>query len=88
MKSLLQIGFCLAIILLSICNSCGQKNDDYSLKIDSLLKSTNPRIFNGVVLIAQKNKVKYSNAANFAIFDKKSHLIAILNSKSCRTASK
>ena len=71
MKSFIQFGYFSAIILLSICNSCAQKKDDYSLKIDSLLKSTNPRIFNGVVLITQKDKVKYSNAANFAVFDKK-----------------
>lgn len=53
-------------------NSYGQKIiDDYSSKIDSLIQTTNPRSFNGVILITQKGKIKYSKTSGYADFEKK-----------------
>lgn len=63
----------LAIILIS-CNSYGQKKDDYSSKIDSLIKTTNPRSFSGVILITQKGKTKYKKAFGYSNFEKKTPL--------------
>jgi len=48
-----------------------QRNDDYSFKIDSLIQTTNPRSFNGVVLITQKGKIKYSKTIGYSDFDRK-----------------
>ncbi|RZL40125.1 MAG: class A beta-lactamase-related serine hydrolase, partial [Pedobacter sp.] len=67
----------LLIFLTVLCcySSYGQQTDDYSAKIDSLLiQTTNPRGFNGVILITQNGKVKYSNAIGYSDFDKKTPL--------------
>ena len=64
----------LIAILFSICNSHSQSKDDYSFKIDSLIKTTNPRVFNGVILISQNQKIKYSKAFGYSNFDKKTPL--------------
>ncbi len=45
--------------------------DDYSVKIDSLLQTTSPRSFNGVILITQKGKIKYSKAYGYSNFEDK-----------------
>jgi D-alanyl-D-alanine carboxypeptidase len=52
-------------------NSYGQQNDDYSAKIDSLIQTTSPRSFNGVILITQKGKTKYSKAFGYSDFGNK-----------------
>jgi D-alanyl-D-alanine carboxypeptidase len=53
-------------------NGYAQKSiNDYSSKIDSLVQTTNPRIFNGVVLITQNGKTKYSKAFGYSDFEKK-----------------
>ncbi len=66
-------GFVVAILLTS-CNAEAQQKDDYSAKIDSLIKNTNPRIFNGVVFIQQNGKEKYSKAFGYVDFNKKTPL--------------
>ena len=43
--------------------------DDYSAKIDSLIRTTNPRKFNGVILINQSGKEKYSKAFGYSNFE-------------------
>ncbi|PIF44022.1 CubicO group peptidase (beta-lactamase class C family) [Chryseobacterium sp. 52] len=58
-------------ILLMSCKGYGQDKDDYSKKIDSLIQTTNPRSFNGVILITQKGKTKYTKAFGFSNFEKK-----------------
>lgn len=63
-------GFVVAILLIS-CKAEAQQKDDYSIKIDSLIKSTNPRTFNGVVFIQQNGKEKYSKAFGYVDFNKK-----------------
>ncbi len=45
--------------------------DDYSAKIDSLIATTNPRKFNGVILITQNGETKYSKEYGFSDFEKK-----------------
>jgi len=59
--------------LLSNCNSFAQKKDDYSAKIDSLIKVSEPK-FNGVVLIAKNGKTLYSKAQGFTNFKTKKPL--------------
>jgi len=62
--------------------SCGYNNktnsesenpvvDDYSAKIDSLILTTNPRKFNGIVLITQNGETRYSKEYGFSDFEKK-----------------
>ena len=72
-------AFALAFFILS----CGENNkkansesdhpivDDYSSKIDSLILKTNPRRFNGVVLITQNGETMYSKEYGFSDFEKK-----------------
>lgn len=55
-------------------NLYGQPVDDYSAKIDSLIQTKNPRSFNGVILITQNGKTKYSKAFGFSDFEDKKPL--------------
>lgn len=78
------IFFSLAIALSLIgCSSniskISEKNkkgrlDDYTARIDSLIQTKNPRGFNGVIMITQKGKLKYSNAFGYSDFEKKTPL--------------
>lgn len=66
---------CIAIVLvLTSSNSFGQKSDDYTTKIDSLIQAVNPRSFNGVVFIQQNGKTKYAKAHGYSDFNKKTPL--------------
>ncbi|REA57142.1 serine hydrolase [Dyadobacter luteus] len=65
-------AFILSILIASF-NAFGQ-NTDYSIQIDSLIKTTNPRNFNGVVLIQQNGKTKYTGAYGYSNFEEKSSL--------------
>lgn len=58
-------------LILTSCNSYGQQKDNYSAKIDSLIQTTNPRSFNGVILITQNGKTKYSKAFGYSDFENK-----------------
>jgi D-alanyl-D-alanine carboxypeptidase len=64
----------LVIILFLSINMFAQQNANCSKKIDSLIKITNPRSFNGVVFIQQYGKVKYSKAFGYTDFNKKTLL--------------
>ena len=55
-------------------NNYGQQKDDYTAKIDSLVQTISPRKFNGVILITQKGKTKYSKAFGYSNFEKKTPL--------------
>lgn len=55
-------------------NSFAQKNSDYYGSIDSLIKTTNIRKFNGVVTIAENGVVKYAKAYGFSNFENKTSL--------------
>ncbi len=72
MKQIFRITYLIPFLVLFInCNSFGQKINDYSTKIDSLIKTTNVRQFNGVILISQNGNLKYSKAYGFSNFDTK-----------------
>lgn len=62
------------LVLFISCNNYGQQKDDFSAKIDSLLQLTNPRSFNGVILIKQNGKIKYAKAHGYSDFNKKTEL--------------
>ncbi|WP_223607452.1 serine hydrolase [Chryseobacterium sp. OSA05B] len=65
MKSVLRI-FCAAALLFSASSLYGQDKKDYARRIDSLIQSPNsPRPFNGVILITQNGKTKYSKVYGF-----------------------
>lgn len=75
MKIILKIAYKFVfIILFTSCNLFGQKNNNYSSKIDSLIKTTNIRKFNGVILITENEKIKYSKAYGFKNFESKTEL--------------
>jgi D-alanyl-D-alanine carboxypeptidase len=74
MKQIFKFAFLAIIILFTSCNLSAQQKDYYSTKIDSLLKTKNPRDFNGVVYIQQNGKLKYAKAYGFADFNKKDSL--------------
>ncbi|MDQ0780881.1 serine hydrolase [Chryseobacterium sp. W4I1] len=65
MKPVIRI-FCVTAFLFSASVFYGQSKNDYARRIDSLIQSpTSPRHFNGVVLITQNGKMKYSKAYGF-----------------------
>ncbi len=74
MKQTFQFLTLFFITLFISSTSYGQKKDDYSSKIDSLIKTTNPRSFNGVILITKKGKTKYKNAFGYSNFENKTLL--------------
>ncbi len=47
------------------------KTDYYSFKIDSLIKTRNPRKFNGVILITKQGETTYSKAYGYSNLDNK-----------------
>lgn len=61
------------ILLLSNGHSNAQKKDNYTSKIDSLIKNTSP-VFNGVVLISKNGKPLYSKAKGVSNFETKKTL--------------
>jgi len=74
MTQIFKLTFLAIAILCTSCNSSTQQKDNYSTKIDSLLKAKNPREFNGVVYIQQNGKTKYAKAHGLADFNKKTPL--------------
>ncbi|RKR08284.1 CubicO group peptidase (beta-lactamase class C family) [Flavobacterium sp. 90] len=50
------------------------QKDNYSAKIDSLIKTSSVRPFNGAILVSQKEKIKYSKAYGYSDFTKKTPL--------------
>lgn len=74
MKHLFRLASVAIAVLLNSCNTKAQQNDDYTSKIDSLVKTTAPRSFNGVVYILQDGKEKYTKAFGDADFNKKTPL--------------
>ncbi|MDP9961455.1 serine hydrolase domain-containing protein [Chryseobacterium lathyri] len=65
MKPVIGIFYTVAL-LFSASSSYGQSKENYARRIDSLIQSpTSPRPFNGVVLITQNGKTKYSKAYGF-----------------------
>lgn len=74
MNSIFRISYLFFFtFLLSNCNSFAQKKDDYSAKIDSLIKVSEPK-FNGVILITKNGKTLYNKARGFTNFKTKKPL--------------
>lgn len=81
MKCIFRFSSLIVALFIISCNSSGKNKinssndkeqiDDYSAKIDSLIQTTNPRKFNGVVLITQNGETKYSKAYGYSNFEKK-----------------
>ena len=76
MKYIFNSSLLIVALLITSCttkksNSNKEQIDDYSAKIDSLIKTTNPRKFNGVVLITQNGEIKYSKEYGYSNFEKK-----------------
>ncbi len=75
MKNLFRLASVAIAILFTSCQSSAQqKQDNYTSRIDSLVKTTNPRSFNGVVFIQQNAKQKYAKAFGYSDFNKKTPL--------------
>lgn len=74
MRQIFKLIFFAITILFTSCNSSAQQKNNYSTKIDSLLKVKKPREFNGVVYIQQNGKTKYAKAYGFTDFNKKAQL--------------
>lgn len=74
MTDLFKLATIAIVLLLSSCNAKAQQKEDFSVKIDSLIKTTNPRSFNGVVYIQQDGQEKYAKAFGYADFTKKTRL--------------
>jgi D-alanyl-D-alanine carboxypeptidase len=70
MKQTLKYLPSLLLALLTSLDSFGQQND-YTEKIDSLLQTTSPRSFNGVILVTRKGKTKYSKLFGYSNFETK-----------------
>jgi len=74
MNAIFRISYLLSFIfLLPGCNSFAQEKDNYSAKIDSLIKVAQPE-FNGVILISQNGKTLYNKAHGFTNFETKKPL--------------
>jgi len=71
MKYIILFLFLITSIFTLNCNrSTNNKNqiDDYSDKIESLIATKHPRKFNGVILITQNGKTKYSKEYGYSNF--------------------
>ncbi|HMQ46580.1 MAG TPA: serine hydrolase domain-containing protein [Saprospiraceae bacterium] len=80
MKYIVKTSILLIPFLICSCNISKSKNDntdenqtidDYSAKIDSLIQTTAPRKFNGIVLITQNGEIKYSREYGYSNFETK-----------------
>lgn len=71
MKQILRLTYISIFLLFVSCNSIAQQKDNYSAKIDSLINLTNPRQFNGVILITKNRKTEFSKAYGFVNFNTK-----------------
>lgn len=74
MKSIFPITFIFTFLLLFPNSVFSQQIDDYSTKIDNLIKTKNVRPFNGVIFISQNGNTKYSKAYGYANIPKKTPL--------------
>lgn len=74
MKHLFNLILLGIALLGTSCKATEPSKDDYSVHIDSLIKTTQPRSFNGVVFIQQNGTTKYAKAYGFSDFNKKTAL--------------
>ena len=60
-----------SLLVLCLVTTAQAQADDYTARIDRLIQEKSPRSFNGVILITQNGKTKYSRAAGYADVEKK-----------------
>ncbi|SDJ12164.1 serine hydrolase domain-containing protein [Chryseobacterium jejuense] len=65
-----KLFFTLAISALLSVSAKAQKTPSYSKKIDSIMTTSTPLKFNGVVLVSQNGKIKYLKANGYKDFEK------------------
>lgn len=56
------------------CSTSRHQKDDYTAKIDSLLQTTTPHKFNGVIILSKKGAIKYAKAYGFTNFNQQTAL--------------
>ena len=71
MKQIFKFSPIFCVIFFFTYDIFGQQKNDYAPQIDSLIQTTTPRNFNGVILINKNGKTKYSKAFGYANLDKK-----------------
>lgn len=71
MSPIHKFSYLVFLLVLLAYNSFGQPKDNYKTKIDSLLQTTDVRPFNGVVLVTQRGKTKYSKSYGYSNFSQK-----------------
>lgn len=71
MKQFLRSFTFISSIIFIACNVYGQKRNDYSSRIDSLILTQNPRSFNGIIWITKKGKTKYLKTYGYSNFETK-----------------
>lgn len=71
MKKISKLLFFIFLYIFIFCDSYGQLKDDYSVKIDSLIQTKNPRSFNGIIWITKKGKTKYLKMYGYSNFETK-----------------
>ena len=78
MNSILKFSFLIVIVSIVACTNQKREisqvkelQDDYSEKIDSIIKTTDLRIFNGVILITKKGETKYLKEHGFSDIENK-----------------
>lgn len=64
----------LTIIFITTINICFGQNLDFAKQIDTLIEKASDKPFNGIILISQNGKTKYSKIYGFSDFDKKINL--------------
>jgi D-alanyl-D-alanine carboxypeptidase len=74
MRHLSIIACFITALLITSCKADIKQKDDYSIKIDSIIKIGTPRTFNGVAFIQQNGKEKYAEAFGYSDFNKKTPL--------------
>ncbi|CAN1554768.1 AmpC Beta-lactamase class C and other penicillin binding proteins [Flavobacteriaceae bacterium] len=62
------------IVLLNCHFTHSQKTNDYSSKIDSLIQNKTTKPFNGIILISQNGKIRYSKIVGYSDLEKKTPL--------------
>ncbi|OBV38716.1 serine hydrolase domain-containing protein [Janthinobacterium psychrotolerans] len=60
-----------SLLVLCLFPAAQAQTDDYTARIDRLILEKSPRSFNGVILITQHGKTKYSRAVGYADREKK-----------------
>jgi len=61
----------ISISCIKVAKTTNEKDTDYVHKLDSLIKTTTPRAFNGVILITKGGEIVYSKGYGYSDFEKR-----------------